>query len=464
MAALLGYGSFSFQRLFHPPGLLSFTDLSNFLNGSKGGVIKDVVIIHVITKEKTKITFDSAIDAIHNLAKKESDFFPIRDYTAKYYHHPEKEIDAGLVAIRELYRCLEETRPPSLFSCFFPRSRYWNFDNINARLNDLKETLHRVKQVYDYVRANRGRYPERYIRPKDSGLARAISFNRGSIVVHFNKKKKGDERLGKGSAKNVNIAIEMGTGTLFATAGCEQDCSEEFKYLEAFKGDPGFIQLIDCVEYESKKGAGKKYRAIFEFCNQRSLEVVLMNRKLTVGEQKTIFYTLIEKVALMHEKDYLHRDLKMGNIFLHQVDKKILRPVIGDFGSACRQEDESSRKGHWTTLTAISPEYAKILLTCKDEEREEELLKVNTAALDSWSLALVLRKVLGIRDEFWDRMEKYKLKVYLKCLADHQGEWFKEPEAENSPEHLVWEIFERRLSATEAARKLPEVCWPASDS
>jgi polo-like kinase 1 len=68
----------------------------------------------------------------------------------------------------------------------------------------------------------------------------------------------------------------------------------------------------------------------------------LHRRRKTVTEPETRYFVkqIVEACIYLHEKRIIHRDLKLGNLFLNdQMEIK-----IGDFGLATRMENQSDRK------------------------------------------------------------------------------------------------------------------------
>jgi polo-like kinase 1 len=68
----------------------------------------------------------------------------------------------------------------------------------------------------------------------------------------------------------------------------------------------------------------------------------LHRRRKTVTEPETRYFVkqIVEACIYLHEKRIIHRDLKLGNLFLNdQMEIK-----IGDFGLATRVESEADRK------------------------------------------------------------------------------------------------------------------------
>nr|XP_027225033.1 serine/threonine-protein kinase PLK2-like [Penaeus vannamei] len=75
---------------------------------------------------------------------------------------------------------------------------------------------------------------------------------------------------------------------------------------------------------------------ILENCARRSLVHVLKHRRtLTEPEVRYYMRQLAEGVAYVHQQQVIHRDLKLGNMFL--TEDMVMK--IGDFGLATRVDD-----------------------------------------------------------------------------------------------------------------------------
>ena len=68
----------------------------------------------------------------------------------------------------------------------------------------------------------------------------------------------------------------------------------------------------------------------------------LHKRRKALTEYETRFYMkqILEGVHYLHQNRIIHRDLKLGNLFLNDE----LQVKIGDFGLATRLEHEGERK------------------------------------------------------------------------------------------------------------------------
>ncbi|KZC14453.1 Serine/threonine-protein kinase PLK1 [Dufourea novaeangliae] len=80
---------------------------------------------------------------------------------------------------------------------------------------------------------------------------------------------------------------------------------------------------------------------ILELCRKRSM-MELHKRRKALTECETRFYMkqILDGVHYLHQNKIIHRDLKLGNVFLSDE----LQVKIGDFGLATRLEHEGERK------------------------------------------------------------------------------------------------------------------------
>ncbi|KAM6939738.1 serine/threonine-protein kinase PLK1 [Xenentodon cancila] len=117
---------------------------------------------------------------------------------------------------------------------------------------------------------------------------------------------------------------------------------------------------------------------VLEICRRRSL-LELHKRRKAVTEPETRYYMtqLLKGVQYLHNNRVIHRDLKLGNIFLNDdMDVK-----IGDFGLATKIEFDGERK---KTLCG-TPNYIAPEVLCK---------KGHSYEVDIWSLGCILYTLL----------------------------------------------------------------------
>ena len=103
--------------------------------------------------------------------------------------------------------------------------------------------------------------------------------------------------------------------------------------------------------------ADNNVHILLEYCSQKSLLHVMKNRKvLTEPEVRYYMMQICEGVRYLHRKSILHRDLKLGNMFLTW-DMTV---KIGDFGLATQhQASLSSVSTLCGTPNYIAPEVLK---------------------------------------------------------------------------------------------------------
>ncbi|XP_068445496.1 serine/threonine-protein kinase PLK1 [Clinocottus analis] len=117
---------------------------------------------------------------------------------------------------------------------------------------------------------------------------------------------------------------------------------------------------------------------VLEICRRRSL-LELHKRRKAVTEPEARYYMtqLLKGVQYLHDNKVIHRDLKLGNIFLND-DMEV---KIGDFGLATKIEFDGERK---KTLCG-TPNYIAPEVLCK---------KGHSYEVDVWSLGCILYTLL----------------------------------------------------------------------
>jgi len=121
---------------------------------------------------------------------------------------------------------------------------------------------------------------------------------------------------------------------------------------------------------------------LLELCHNQSLNELLKRRKrLTEPEVKYFLFQLLDSVRYMHRKNIIHRDLKLGNLFLD----KHLRIKVGDLGLATKlSSPDEKRKTICGTPNYIAPE-----VIVGDKEKRGHSFEV-----DIWSMGVILYTLL----------------------------------------------------------------------
>jgi serine/threonine protein kinase len=66
-------------------------------------------------------------------------------------------------------------------------------------------------------------------------------------------------------------------------------------------------------------------------------------------------HEIIKAIAACHEKNICHRDLKLENLLIDKLDKKV---KLIDFGLAEKFDPDGGIKGYFGTLEYLAPEVA----------------------------------------------------------------------------------------------------------
>ncbi|EFX85823.1 hypothetical protein DAPPUDRAFT_309099 [Daphnia pulex] len=117
---------------------------------------------------------------------------------------------------------------------------------------------------------------------------------------------------------------------------------------------------------------------VLELCKRRSLMELHKRRKaITEPEARCFMHQLLLGVKHLHEHKIIHRDLKLGNLFLNE-DMEL---KIGDFGLATKLDFDGERK---KTLCG-TPNYIAPEVLCK---------KGHSYEVDIWSMGCILYTLL----------------------------------------------------------------------
>uniref|UniRef100_A0A1I7Z3I5 Serine/threonine-protein kinase PLK n=1 Tax=Steinernema glaseri TaxID=37863 RepID=A0A1I7Z3I5_9BILA len=145
---------------------------------------------------------------------------------------------------------------------------------------------------------------------------------------------------------------------------------------------------------------------ILEVCDNRSL-MELHKRRKCISEEETRYFMgqIIDGVGYLHDRHIIHRDLKLGNLFLN----KEMKVKIGDFGLATNINYEGERK---KTLCGTPNYIAPEMLQKKGHSYE----------VDIWALGCILYTLLCGKPPFetqslqetYDRIKKNHYNVPQK--------------------------------------------------
>lgn len=138
---------------------------------------------------------------------------------------------------------------------------------------------------------------------------------------------------------------------------------------------------------------------VLELCKRRSMmELHKRRRVITDYECRFYIYEILEGVKYLHDNRIIHRDLKLGNLFLNDM----LNVKIGDFGLATRIDFDGERK---KTLCGTPNYIAPEILNKKGHSFE----------VDIWSIGCVMYTLLVGQPPFETKSLKDTYSKIKKC-------------------------------------------------
>ncbi|XP_063372982.1 serine/threonine-protein kinase polo [Cydia amplana] len=138
---------------------------------------------------------------------------------------------------------------------------------------------------------------------------------------------------------------------------------------------------------------------VLELCKRRSMMELHKRRKaITEPETRFFMHQILEGVRYLHSHRIIHRDLKLGNLFLN--DELLVK--IGDFGLAARIEFDGERK---QTVCGTPNYIAPEILTRKGHSLE----------VDIWSLGCIMYTLLVGKPPFETSSLKDTYKRIKEC-------------------------------------------------
>ncbi|UJR21968.1 hypothetical protein I4U23_025036 [Adineta vaga] len=187
--------------------------------------------------------------------------------------------------------------------------------------------------------------------------------------------------LGKGGFARCYELTDIQTGQIYAGKVVPKSLLVKPHQREKMQQEVTIHQSLrhkHIVQFYSYFEDENNVYIVLELCRRRSL-MELHRRRKTVTEPETRYFVkqIVDACTYLHEKRIIHRDLKLGNLFLNdQMEIK-----IGDFGLATRMENENDRK---RTLCGTPNYIAPEVINKKGHGYE----------VDVWSLGCVLFTLL----------------------------------------------------------------------
>ena len=150
--------------------------------------------------------------------------------------------------------------------------------------------------------------------------------------------------LGKGGFASVYEIIPMDTKQLSAVKIMDKNSLTKGRARQKLMNDVKIhksLQHTNIVKFEHFFEDNDYVYIILEICTNQTLSDLLRRRKrLTEIEIQCYLLQVISALKYLHSHRVIHRDIKLGNIFLSEK----MEIKMGDFGLAAKLEFEGERK------------------------------------------------------------------------------------------------------------------------
>ena len=243
--------------------------------------------------------------------------------------------------------------------------------------------------------------------------------------------------LGRGSYGDVYYTTKNGSNIPYATKRMKREQVENPDYVKYFINEISILKGLfhkNIMRIEALKKSAKHYYIIMEYYNGGTLKE---NFKKYINQYKTpfperivqhIMRQLVEAVNFLHERQIVHRDLKLENVLLNYNTKKakdnldILHSELKliDFGTATHKSNEGL-----ITTTIGSPLTMDPLILKKYLNTEDSNVPYDEK-IDIWSLGVMCYylftgdtpfKVKGL-NELLNEIEKGYIKIPINISAE----------------------------------------------
>lgn len=246
-----------------------------------------------------------------------------------------------------------------------PLARATDFHANQKLLSD--EQITQLKTALAHETEDR-RYSKKYL----SSLG--IDINRGGILRLWDKSSQEyilyatyktylgkSIILGEGAYGRIKLIQNLKTGEFLAIKILRQhiDEKENIKHIEYAKQESYYLNLFGLGENRviSKATFDNEYTKqsfILKLIPGLPLNTVLLHKNLTIEERLQISLSILYKVKEIHDKNFLHRDIKLENILYDPITSQV---TLIDFGLMCEANTKFTEIVG--TNTYLSPEAKK---------------------------------------------------------------------------------------------------------
>ncbi|KAF8957807.1 kinase-like domain-containing protein [Flammula alnicola] len=217
-------------------------------------------------------------------------------------------------------------------------------------------------------------------------------------------------------ARGSRLACKVVTKSSLKTKKAKTKLYAEIKIHRSLE-HPNIVNFQECFE-----DADNVYMTL-ELCPSGSLmDMLRRRRRFTEPEARFFMVQLIGACHYMHTHQVIHRDLKLGNLFLDAN----MNIKVGDFGLAALIENPGERKKTICgTPNYIAPE---VLFDTANGHSFE---------VDTWSIGVILYTLVVGRPPFQTK----DVKAIYKRIRDNEYEFPTERVISSAVQHLIQQIL-----------------------
>eukprot|EP00977_Amphora_coffeiformis_P004217 scaffold877_cov154-Amphora_coffeaeformis.AAC.9 len=310
----------------------------------------------------------------------------------------EAELKRAERAMRNRSNGAEDVSSPAV-SCNRMES-YSGYENSSSRMPSSHSKSHRDSGTPS-TRLNR------------ANAERSVETGEGVMIEERRRRADGEgytthryvrgHMLGKGGFAKVYLCTSLDTGKNYAvkivpkanlvkararqkvrqpTADLKNDIQPPVQLLQTEIKIHRTLKHRNVCEYKHFFEDRDNCYILLELCHNQSLNEMIKRRKRFTEPEAAFFMAqLLDAVKYIHDQNVIHRDLKLGNLFLD----KGLNIKVGDLGLATRLEDkDEKRKTICGTPNYIAPEVIQ-----NDKSKRGHSFEV-----DVWSMGVILYTIL----------------------------------------------------------------------
>jgi len=267
------------------------------------------------------------------------------------------------------------------------RPRNFNVDNNNTpSLSDPPQKTSRIQS----------KDPSQFAKNGNSSSRRPLKKEPELVEIEELRKKPNGEghtihryrigkMLGKGGFAKVYMCTSLDTNRNYAVKIVPKANLTKSRARQKLQAEIKIHRILKhkyICEYKHFFEDSTNCYILLELCHNQSMNELIKRRKrLTEAEVKYYLSQLVQSVHYMHSINVIHRDLKLGNLFL---DKQ-LRIKVGDLGLATKlSTSDEKRKTICGTPNYIAPEVI-------DGDKEK---RGHSFEVDVWSMGVICYTLL----------------------------------------------------------------------